>query len=283
MTKKAWAAAAALVVGAGSWGVIWYPLRVLAHAGLSGLWLALSMYGGAAAISLVLCRAGRCRGGSRGVWLALAVLGGITNIGFVVAVLHDDILRVTLLFYLSPVWSVLAARVFLKERLTMPLLAGIATALFGVLILLWHQASLTLNGFDALALVSGVAFAGANVVLRAHPDLALEAKLLATFAGVIGVGVLALAFTAHGLPHAPERAVLAAAVAGGLGIFAVTWLVQYGVTALPVRQSSVLLLFEVVAAAFSQHLLLGGTLAAHAVAGALAVAAGATLVAAYGA
>lgn len=280
MTKKAWPAAA-LIVGAGSWGVIWYPLRRLAQDGLSGVWLALLMYGGAAAASLILCRGGRCAGVSRRVWLALAVLGGITNIGFVVAVLHDNILRVTLLFYLSPVWSVLAARVFLKERVSLPVVAGIVTALVGVMMLLWRQAAPTLNGFDALALASGAAFAGANVILRAQPDVALAAKLLATFAGVVGVGLVTLAVTAHGMPHPPELAVLAAVVGGGLAIFTITLLVQYGVTALPVRQSSVLLLVEVVTAAFSQHLLLHGVLTTRALAGALAVAAGATLVAAY--
>jgi drug/metabolite transporter (DMT)-like permease len=280
MTKKAWPAVA-LMVGAGSWGVIWYPLRLLAHAGLSGLWLSLLMYGGAAVASLVLCRGGRCAGVPRRVWLVLAVLGGITNIGFVVAVLHDNILRVTLLFYLSPVWSVLAARAFLGERLSLPIVAGIVTALAGVMILLWRQAAPALNGYDALALASGAAFAGANVMMRAQPGVALAAKLLATFTGVVGVGLVALAATAHGMPHPQGPAVLAALVAGGLGIFVITLLVQYGVTALPVRQSSVLLLVEVVTAAFSQHLLLHGALTARAIIGALAVAAGATLVAAY--
>jgi drug/metabolite transporter (DMT)-like permease len=280
VTKKVWPVAA-LILGAGSWGVLWYPLRTLAKAGLSGVWLALVMYAGATAGSLILCRTGHCGGVSRRVWLALAVLGGITNIGFVVAVLHDDILRVTLLFYLSPVWSVLAARVFLGERLAAPAVMGIAVALAGVVTVLWRQAAPTMNGFDALALLSGAAFAGANVILRAQPGVALAAKLLATFAGVVAVGLVTLAVGAHGVPHARASTVLAAAAVGGLGIFIITLLVQYGVTALPVRQSSVLLLAEVVTAAFSQHLLLHGALTARTVIGALTVAAGATLVAAY--
>ncbi len=283
MTKKAVLASGAVLLGAGSWGVLWYPLRALNHAGLSGLWLALLMYGGAAATSLLMFRPKRGARRSFGIWLALAVLGGITNIGFVVALLHDDILRVTLLFYLSPVWSVLAARVALGERLTAPVVAGIGCALFGVLVLLWRQASLTLNAYDALALLSGGAFALANVILRAYPGLTLQTKLLATFMGVVVIGALTLAFSAPALPHTHVLPGLIAAVAGGLGIFAITFLVQYGVTALPVRLSSVLLLFEVVTAAFSQHLLLQGTLSAQALAGALAVAFGATLVAVYGA
>ncbi len=282
MTKRAVLASAALLLGAGAWGVLWYPLRALNGAGLSGLWLALLMYGGAAAASLLVFRARRSAHGPRGVWLALAVLGGITNIGFVVAVLHDNILRVTLLFYLSPVWSVLAARVALGERLTAPVLAGIGCALLGVLGLLWRQANVALNAYDALALLSGGAFALANVLLRAYPALALETKLLATFVGVVAVGFLALGFTAPGLPQTHALPVLIAIIGGGFAIFAITFLVQYGVTELPVRLSSVLLLFEVVTAAFSQHILLHGVLSAHALGGALAVAVGATLVAVYG-
>ncbi len=283
MTKKTALASGALLLGAGSWGVLWYPLRALNHVGLSGLWLALLMYAGAAAASLLVFRPRRGTHGPLGIWLALAVLGGVTNIGFVVALLHDDVLRVTLLFYLSPVWSVLAARVALGERLTAPVMTGVSCALLGVLILLWRQASLTLNFYDALALLSGGAFALANVVLRAYPGLALETKLLATFTGVVAVGILALAFNTPTLPQTHGLPVLIATVAGGLGIFAITFLVQYGVTALPVRLSSVLLLFEVVTAAFSQHLLLQGVLGAQALVGALVVALGATLVAIYGA
>ncbi len=283
MTKKAAMAGGALLVGAGSWGVIWYPLRALSRAGLSGLWLALFMYGGAAVAGLLLFRGRRSAHGPRWVWPALAILGGITNIGFVVAILHDDILRVTLLFYLSPVWSVLAARAALGERLTAPVISGIGCALLGVLVLLWRQASLALNGYDVLALFSGAAFALANVLLRAYPGLALEVKVQATFVGVVVVGGLALAFSAPALPQAHALPVLIAMVAGGLAIFAITYLVQYGVTELPVRLSSVLLLFEVVTAAFSQHILLHGALGAQAIAGACAVALGATLVAIYGA
>ncbi|WP_298139080.1 DMT family transporter [Acidiferrobacter sp.] len=278
MTKKAYPVVA-IVLGAGAWGMIWYPLRIVAAGGLSGVWLAVVMYAGAAAAGLVLCRGGACAGVSGRVWLALAVLGGVTNIGFVVAVLHDNVLRVTLLFYLSPVWSVLGARVFLGERLPAAAGAGIAIALIGVGMLLWRPSSPALTVFDALALVSGAAFAGANVVLRAQPSVPLAAKLLATFLGVVGVGLAALLVSAHGLPHPRAGIVLAALIAGGLGILAITLLVQYGVTALPVRQSSVLLLAEVVTAAFSQHLLLHGVLTARTLAGALAVASGATLVA----
>jgi len=283
VTKDRWAVAA-LLVGAGSWGVLWYPLRALAQQGLSGVWLAVILYAGAGLSGVLLCGARRRCAGPWRVWLALAFLGGVTNIGFVVAILNDNILRVTLLFYLSPVWSVLLARVFLRERLSPVVILGVSGAILGTVILLWHDAALVLRFSDILALVAGFSFAAANVIMRAYPSLPLETKVLSTFLGVVIVGLVVLAFHTPAAPLAPMAPVGAwvrAALLGGIGIFAVTLFVQYGVTALPVRQSSVLLVFEVITAAFSQHLLLHSVLGTEAWLGAVLIAASATLVGAY--
>lgn len=282
MTKERYGAVGALLAGAGAWGLLWYPLRGFARHGLSGVWLAVVLFAGASVAGLVLGFARRRPvTGPWRVWFALAALGGITNVGFVLAVLHDNILRVTLLFYLSPVWSVLLARVFLRERLSFIVLLGIAAALGGTLILLWRDAAPELRFPDVLALIAGASFAAANVILRAQPRLSLEAKVVSTFVGVVFVGLLVLALTGHGGPRASGLVLASAAVFGGLGIFVMTWLVQYGVTALPVRQSAVILLFEVITAAFSQHILLHTVLGAQAWWGAAIIALGATVVGAH--
>ncbi|MHB8253340.1 MAG: DMT family transporter [Acidiferrobacter sp.] len=281
MTKDRWFAISALLVGAGSWGVLWYPLRAFAQLGLPGVWLAVVLFAGASVSGWLLCRVRRRCAGPWSIWLVLALLGGITNIGFVVAVLHDNILRVTLLFYLSPVWSVLLARVFLDERLSFVVIFGVGTAILGAVILLWRDASLALSFSDGLALVSGFSFAAANVVLRAQPSLSLETKVFSTFLGVVMVGLLVLVIGDHSVPTASMRILAYAGLLGGIVVFGITLFVQYGVTVLPVRQSSVILLFEVITAAFSQHILLHRVLGAQAGLGALVIAAGATLVAAY--
>ncbi len=282
MTKDRYGAVAALLVGAGAWGLLWYPLRDFARHGLSGVWLAVMLFAGASVAGLLLGFArGRLVTGPWRVWFALAALGGITNVGFVLAVLHDNILRVTLLFYLSPVWSVLLARVFLRERLSFVVLLGIAAALGGTMMLLWRDAAFELRFPDVLALIAGASFAAANVILRAHPRLSLEAKVVSTFFGVVFVGLLVLGLRAHGAPSASGLVLASAAVFGGLGIFVMTWLVQYGVTVLPVRQSAVILLFEVITAAFSQHVLLHTVLGSQGWWGAAIIALGATVVGAY--
>jgi drug/metabolite transporter (DMT)-like permease len=134
---------------------------------------------------------------------------------------------------------------------------------------------------DARALAAGASFAVANVLLRAYPDLSLTIKAQATCAGVVGVGVIVAAAGRLPLPIVSLPVVALALAAGGAGILLVTWLVQYGVSALPVRQSAVLVLAEVIAAAVSQHLWLHQPFGALTIGGAAIIAIGATWVARY--
>jgi len=54
----------------------------------------------------------------------LGLAAGFTNVGFNWAVTQGDVVRVVLLFYLMPLWSVLLAWAFLGER---PSLAALPT------------------------------------------------------------------------------------------------------------------------------------------------------------
>lgn len=277
MTKQArgvWA----LLGGAAAWGVLWYPLRLFAAHGLSGLWLTVCLYAGA----LLLISPGvRAPLASWRSLTALAFFGGVTNIGFVLAVLTDNVLRVTLLFYLSPVWAVLLGWMFLGEQLGWRVMAGVVVALAGLFMILWHEAILVIHVADVYALVAGFSFAAANVLIRAETTLTIGAKAQATFFGVVVLGVVAAVFA--GIAPPPLSGVVAglALGAGGLVILAITVAVQYGVTALPVRQSAVIALIEVLTAAVSQQLWLHEGMTVATVAGGAVLAAGATIVARY--
>ncbi|MHB1567070.1 MAG: DMT family transporter [Acidiferrobacter sp.] len=279
MTNRDRGPALALLVGAASWGVLWYPLRLFAAHGLGGVWLTIVIYGGALFFTVFTHRP--TASAPRAALLALALTGGLMNIGFVLAVLQDNVLRVTLLFYLSPVWTVLLARIFLGERLVWPVVSGVGLAVMGVVIVLWHGQTLVFRPPDMLALGAGASFAAANVLLRAYPDISLTTKAQATCAGVVVTGLVAVIAGRMPLPVASLPVMALALVGGGAGILIVTALVQYGVSALPVRQSAVLVLAEVIAAAVSQHLWLHRPFSALTIGGAVVLTAGATLVARY--
>ena len=116
------AAVLALVLNAFWWGVSWWPFRALQERGAHPLWSTALIYAVAfAAFALVRPRAVGQLLRQPALWL-LAAASGITNVGFNWAVTIGDVVRVVLLFYLMPAWSVLLAWVVLGER---PSLAAI--------------------------------------------------------------------------------------------------------------------------------------------------------------
>jgi drug/metabolite transporter (DMT)-like permease len=69
------------------------------------------------------------------LWLLLAS-SGLTNVGFNWAVTVGDVVRVVLLFYLMPAWSVLLAWPLLGEKPTAASLLRLVLALAGVVMVL---------------------------------------------------------------------------------------------------------------------------------------------------
>ena len=248
-----------LIVGACLWGVVWYPMRLLDAGGLPGIWLTLILYATALLASLPRTYAAvgefaRCPWG-----LSLLMLAaGWTNIAFVEAVLEGNILRVLLLFYLSPLWATLMGRVVLHERISRLALLSLLVAMGGALLMLWDPrlgAFLPQGRADWMALSSGFAFALSNVIVRKTQEVSIAAKALAVWAGVVVVAAAMIAAFALPAPQAAAPVFAGALALGLFGILAMTVLVQYGVTHMPVHRSAVIALVELVAGAISQQLL----------------------------
>jgi drug/metabolite transporter (DMT)-like permease len=98
------------------WGVSWWPFRQLQAAGLHPLWATALIY----ALALACLLAGAPGRLARLCAPAAVAAGwpasGLTNVGFNWAVTVGDVVRVVLLFYLMPAWSVLLAWPLLGER-----------------------------------------------------------------------------------------------------------------------------------------------------------------------
>ena len=108
MLSSRWLAPLALLVTATTWGLVWYPYRILEQAGLSGSVASVLTY--LVALPPLLLLALRSRSvadpAERGLLLALALVSGWTNLAYVLAVIHGEVMRVMLLFYLAPLWTV---------------------------------------------------------------------------------------------------------------------------------------------------------------------------------
>lgn len=245
---------AALLFGAAFWGVSWYPLRQLEAHGLVGLWSTLIIYGTALAIGLVALGVTRERLRLDGWLLLLLVASGWCNVAFILAVLEGNVVRVLLLFYLSPLWTVLLGRVLLEERLTPAARLTLGVAMAGALIMLWDGDTgvpWPRSDSDWLALTSGFAFALSNVTIRRVQQVSVWGKTTAAWAGVVLVAAAWLALEGLSFPAVGAGVIGGAVALGGFGMAAMTLAVVYGMTHMPAHRAAVVLLFELVVGAAS--------------------------------
>ncbi|MDM0055389.1 DMT family transporter [Variovorax fucosicus] len=263
------APALALLLNAFVWGVSWFPFRQIEAHGVHPVWATALIYI-AIALALSLVRPQAWRGFA--AWPRLALLGlaaGFTNVGFNWAVTQGDVVRVVLLFYLMPLWSVLLGWAFLGERPTPGALLRVALALTGVAVVLktpgveWPvPASLP----DWLGMAAGFSFAVVNVLLRDLHAAPGMSRALAMFAGcAVVAGATALAATGLGAMAAPAMTLasvgwLGWAAALGLGLVLGNVCLQYGAARLAASATAVIMLSEVLFASVSSAALGAATL-----------------------
>jgi drug/metabolite transporter (DMT)-like permease len=260
------APALALLAGAALWGVVWYPYRLLALAGIDGIWASLLTYGFALVVGVILFprdAASLRRAPPLAILLGLAV--GWSNLAYVLGILEGEVMRVLLLFYLAPLWTVPIARLLLHERLDRAGLLVMALAFAGAVTMLWHPGL----GFpwptaraEWMGLIAGLLFALGNVLVRRLETMTDAAKSMVIWAGVVVASLVHL----PGSPVAAKDAWGAAwaqwpLVAGvGLVLVALSLALQYGLSRLPATRAIVILLFELVVAAVASYFLAGETL-----------------------
>ena len=288
-------AAFALVFNAFVWGTSWWPLRHLHDAGLHPLWATAIVFT-LASIAIAAARPRACAQVLRTppLWLLVAA-AGMTNAAFNWAIVIGDVVRVVLLFYLMPLWTVLLARIVLDERLTKAAALRIALGAVGAAIVLWPAQDVTPGAgiaamlplprslADWLGVVGGFSFAFNNVMLRREAGAPEEGRALAMFAGgALVAGALASILTANGtVPTPPPLALPWVALAGALTLvfLAGNLALQYGAARLPANRTAVIMLTEVVFASLSALALGGGVLTPRLAIGGAFIVAGALLAA----
>lgn len=256
------AAACALLFNAFTWGVSWWPFRQLHAQGVHPLWATALCYllVGAA---LAAWRPGAVRDVIRTptLWV-LMFASGCTNAAFNWGVTTGDVVRVVLLFYLMPLWTLLLARVLLREPLQAGVLVRAALALGGALVVLWPEGGgwpLPSQPADWLGLIGGVSFALNNVMLRREAHRHADARALAMFSGgaLIG-GSAALLGASGGIAAPPWSSVLVwglPLVLLSLWFMASNLALQYGAARLRASTTSVVMVSEVLFASVSAALL----------------------------
>ena len=247
------------LVAATLWGLLWYPLRLLEQMGVSGLWASLLIY----TFTLLPLLPGLWlqRSGIKGQALNLGLIGvfaGWANLGFILAILEGNVARVLLLFYLSPVWTVLLGLVILNEHLTRLAWLSVFIAMCGAIIMLSGTdfvMNIPANSADYLAISAGFAFAVMNVLIRKTGNIPLVLKMGPTCLGVVLLSIFGLLVHIQPAPIINQSTLIISTLTGGIGMLVMTYTAQYGVTHLPVHRSAVIFLFEIIVGAVSAALL----------------------------
>ena len=245
----------ALLATAFFWGLLWYPMRWLAAHGVPGLWGTGILFAAAFVVGSPLLWHYRSQLHRRPkLLLGLMLANGWCNTAFILAVLDGQVVRVILLFYLSPIWAVLLARMFLGERMPSAARFTLFLAMAGALIILW-QPSLGVpwprDHADWLAISAGLGFAISNVFIRMGQDLANGLKAVSAWLGVTLLSGMLLLAGAGGKVEWSLMPVVVAVLLGAVGIVLMSVCLVFGVSRMPVHRSAVILLFEVLAGAVS--------------------------------
>ncbi len=244
----------AVVVAVASvfWGLWWLPLRWVEGGGLDPLSVNFWLYAAATVGCAPLVWRRRRAVRAAGAWLpAAALLFGATILSWNLALLEGEVVRVTLLFYLAPVWGTVLGWWVLAEAIGARRLIALPVGLIGAAILLGGDGIPLPDGAgDWLGLGSGLLFAlSATVARRGRVDGVAYTGLAFAASAVLA---LVLAFGLEGAVAVPTLA--------GTGLIAAVsllWLVPttfgllWGSANIDPGRLGLLMLLEVLAAAVS--------------------------------
>jgi drug/metabolite transporter (DMT)-like permease len=253
------AASLAVALSGAFWGLWWIPLRALEARGLTGNWASVALYG-AASIVLMPVFLWRRRPSAHDL-RRLAVMGLISGLGIALwnnALTYGAVVRVTLLFYLSPIWATLLGMILLGDRIGALRLLSILLGLGGASMVLKFEGIVPMprDMAEWSALVSGVSFALVTVYVRKSQDVGTLEK---TFANQLCAIPFAALFLLLHPATPPTGSELLQALP--LILLCLLWLVPamflifWGAGRLDAGRVSILLLLEVLASAVSAALL----------------------------
>ncbi|MFM9913532.1 MAG: DMT family transporter [Methylophilaceae bacterium] len=262
-SKQKSLATSGLLFGAVVWGTVWYPYRLLAEAGIVGIQSNFLTYGFALMLGIVFC--------GRQLWrertfsliaLGIGLSAGWANVSYILAVLQGEVMRVLLLFYLAPIWTLLLSFLLLDEKTDKQELLLMSLALVGMLTMLWQgmdKLPLPQNYSEWLSLSAGFSFALSNVLTRRAAHLSITAK---SFSVWLGVCLICLAFmsveTTSWVSLSSINLVNWSWILGvGVAVFLLILLVQFGLAHIAPNRAAIIFMFELVVGAISSYVLVG--------------------------
>ena len=160
-----------IVVSSCAWGLYWLPLRSIEEAGIVGSWSIVFVNACPLLIlvPLLLFNLDQLKIYPKPIIFAGFMIGAAFTF-YANGLVETSVIRATLLFYLSPIWSTIIGIIWLKERLTIARVISIIIALLGLIFLLYNfdnQENKALNFGDFSSVLSGLFWAlGASILKK---------------------------------------------------------------------------------------------------------------------
>jgi len=263
-----------LFISSVGWGLTWLPIHFLNAMGISGPSLVfIAFLSGALLMLPWALRQYRQWSSNIRLMVLIMLFGGFANLAFQTALYYGDVIRVMILFYLLPVWSVIGGRVFFSEMIDLKRIVTVAFSLGGAFLILGGMTVFEQlpDWTDLLAIGAGFAFAMNNLLFRASPSVPLASKVTAMFSGCALLIGGFLYFSPLSTRQIDFDVMLYTAIYGVFWLGLITFGTQWGVTRIEAGRASIIIVMELVVAVLSAALYFGNWLSLIEVAGGLLV------------
>ena len=160
-----------IVVSSCAWGLYWLPLRSIEQSGIVGSWSIVLVNACPLIIlvPLIFFNLDKLKKYPKPIFFAGIMIGAAFTF-YANGLVQTSVIRATLLFYLSPIWSTIIGIIWLNERLTIARVISIIVALIGLIFLLYDfrdQETVILNFGDFSSILSGLFWAlGASILKK---------------------------------------------------------------------------------------------------------------------
>ena len=160
-----------IVVSSCAWGLYWLPLRSIEQSGIVGSWSIVLVNACPLLIlvPLIFFNLDKLKKYPKPIFFAGIMIGAAFTF-YANGLVETSVIRATLLFYLSPIWSTIIGIIWLNERLTIARVISIIVALIGLIFLLYDfrdQETVILNFGDFSSILSGLFWAlGASILKK---------------------------------------------------------------------------------------------------------------------
>ena len=248
-----------LFISSAGWGLTWLPIKGLTDMGLNSMHLIFAAFAtGTIVLSPWLIRQFSQWRLSLKFLLMIAFTGGLANAAFQTAIAHGEVVRVMILFYMLPVWSVIGGRIFLKEKIDLIRMVAVTLCIIGASIILdvWHTSWQGISWIDVLAIISGMALAATNILFRFTQSVPVMSKVAVMFIGCTLLVSIPMFTLTLGVALPDGNTVFYAMLYGALWLTLITTGTQWAVTQMEAGRSAVIIVMELVVAVVSAAILL---------------------------